>query len=462
MRLFLLCLILFGLGISPISGAPLDEARKLYKNGDYSAAVEKLKVLKKSSPRDGNVNYYLGASLVALGRSPEAVAPLKIAEDRGVTDASRLLVEIALDDYDTEGAEEHLDIWSDKLKKNKKTEPAGMDELRKRMVMLSNMLDRVEKIEIVDSLNVDASDFFTHYRLSPEAGRLLLPDVGFVCARTLLFFPTTICYIFWAQRDSTGTAVLMSASILDDGTIDNATPLKGNFSEGGDADYPFLMPDGMTLYYSATGDASLGGYEIFMTRRSDDGYLQPQNIGMPYNSPYNDYMLAIDEATGAGWFASDRGCVPGKVTIYVFVPSQTRVNYDVDDPSLHDKARIKSIDSVRSAEASALRQRIAAIDEGGSRRGMGNSRFEISMGNGKVYTSLDDFSSRQARQEMKELLVEQEHIDAQIVRLNQLRERYRGGEKNLADQIADAETAIEYGRQKISEWRNKVIRLETK
>lgn len=254
----------------------------------------------------------------------------------------------------------------------------------------------------------------------------------------------------------------MSASILDDGTIDNATPLKGNFSEGGDADYPFLMPDGMTLYYSATGDASLGGYDIFMTRRSDDGYLQPQNIGMPYNSPYNDYMLAIDEATGAGWFASDRGCVPGKVTIYVFVPSQTRVNYDVDDPSLHDKARIKSIDSVRSAEASALRQRIAAIDEGGSRRGMGNSRFEISMGNGKVYTSLDDFSSRQARQEMKELLVEQEHIDAQIVRLNQLRERYRGGEKNLADQIADAETAIEYGRQKISEWRNKVIRLETK
>ena len=197
MRLFLLCLILFGLGISPISGAPLDEARKLYKNGDYSAAVEKLKVLKKSSPRDGNVNYYLGASLVALGRSPEAVASLKIAEDRGVTDASRLLVEIALDDYDTEGAEEHLDIWSDKLKKNKKTEPAGMDELRKRMVMLSNMLDRVEKIEIVDSLNVDASDFFTHYRLSPEAGRLLLPEDAYVCAGTLVYIPLNISYFFW-------------------------------------------------------------------------------------------------------------------------------------------------------------------------------------------------------------------------------------------------------------------------
>ena len=57
MRIFLLCLILFGLGIPAMSGAPIDEAKKLYKNGRYKEAVERLKTLKKSSPRDGNVNY---------------------------------------------------------------------------------------------------------------------------------------------------------------------------------------------------------------------------------------------------------------------------------------------------------------------------------------------------------------------------------------------------------------------
>ena len=35
MRIFLLCLILFGLGIPAMSGAPIDEAKKLYKNGRY-------------------------------------------------------------------------------------------------------------------------------------------------------------------------------------------------------------------------------------------------------------------------------------------------------------------------------------------------------------------------------------------------------------------------------------------
>ena len=83
-----------------------------------------------------------------------------------------------------------------------------------------------------------------------------------------------------------------------------------------------MMSDGITLYYANDGDNTLGGYDIFMTRKGDDGrFLQPQNIGMPYNSPYDDYMLAIDEVTGAGWWATDRNQIPDSVTIYVFVPN---------------------------------------------------------------------------------------------------------------------------------------------
>ncbi len=453
---------MMGAGAMALSAAPIDEAKKLYKSGHYKEAAARLEALRKSSPRDGNVNYYLGASLYELGRMTDAVQPLKTAEGRGVADASRLLVKIALDNYDVDAADEHLDTWSEKLKKNKKSEPAEMDEMRGRLVMLRNMLERVEKIEIVDSINVDAADFFTHYRLSPEAGKLLLPEETEVKARTLVYQPANNSEMIWAESDMSGTSVLMSASILDDGTIDHASPLDGEFGNGGDADYPFLMPDGVTLYFAMTGEGSLGGYDIFMTRRSDDGYLQPQNMGMPYNSPYNDYMLAIDEATGAGWFASDRAGIPGKVTIYTFVPSQTRVNYDADDPTLVAKAKITSIAATQTSDVSALRERIASIEEGGKKRGHQRSAFELSMGNGKVYTSLDDFQNRQARQEMSKLLKEQAQLDAQEQRLQQLRDRYRGGEKSLSDQILDAEAAVEYSRQQLSEWRNKVIRLETR
>ena len=68
------------------------------------------------------------------------------------------------------------------------------------------------------------------------------------------------------------------------------------------------MSDGITLYYASDGEGSLGGYDIFVTRYdSENGnYLRPDNIGMPFNSPANDYMYAIDEFNNIGWFASDR------------------------------------------------------------------------------------------------------------------------------------------------------------
>ena len=462
MRQILLCLVLLMHCALIATAAPIDEAKKLYNNGDYAEAAERLESLRMASPRDGNVNYYLGASLAALGRNDEAVAPLKTAESRGVVDASRLLAEIALGNYDVEAADEYLDNWVAKLKKNKKADLSQTDQLRSRLVMLRNMLERVEKIEVVDSITVDSVDFFTHYRLSPEAGRLVAPDDADVRARTLVYLPQNNREMIWAETDTAGVAVLMSASILDDGTIDNVGPLNGDFPTDGDADFPFLMPDGMTLYFAATGEASLGGYDIFMTRRNDDGFLQPQNLGMPYNSPYNDYMLAIDEATGAGWFASDRSQTPGKVTIYVFAPSQSRVNYDPDDETLAAKAMLTSIADTQTAEAAKLRDRIAAIDEGGKQRVRKTQAFELILGDGSVYTSLNDFKNRQAGMEMVKLLGEQERFEAQQQRLDDLRERYRKGDRSVADDILDAEAAVDFMRESLSEMRNKVIRLETR
>lgn len=462
MRQLLICLVVLLQCTVVASSAPIDEAKKLYKSGNYAEAVDRLEKLHKTTPRDGTVNYYLGASLIALGRFDEAVGPLSTAESKGVADASRLLAEMAIDRYDVDEADEHLDNWVNKLKKDKKADLSVTDAMRARLVMLRNMLERVENINIVDSILVDSVDFFTHYRLSQEAGKLISADETSVNARTLVYLPQNNREMIWADTDTLGRAVLMGASILDDGTIDNPAPLKGDFAEDGDADFPFLMSDGMTLYFAATGEASLGGYDIFMTRRGDDAYLQPQNIGMPYNSFYNDYMLAIDEATGAGWFASDRAQIPGKVTIYVFAPSQTRVNFDPDDEDLADKARLKAVKTIDTPAAAELRKRIATIEEGGSRHSRSTEGFEIAMGNGAVYTSLDDFQNRQARIEMAKLLSEYDKFVLQQQRLDDLRERYRKGDRSVADDILDAEAAIDFVRAGIDDMKNKVVRLETR
>lgn len=464
MRKLNILLLMFSVAAVSVLAAPIDEAKKLYNSGNYEEAVTRLQALKKKSPRDGNVNYWLGASLIALGRVNEAVEPLKAAEKRGVASASRILTELAFDRYDIDTADDHLEVWDENLSKNKKADMTPVDRMRSRLVMMRNMLERVERVEIIDSINVDSVDFFTHYRLSPEAGRLLTPDDAEINARTMVYLPQNMREMIWAESDTTGMAVLTSASILDDGTIDSPSPLKGDFAPDGDADFPFMMSDGITLYYAATGENSLGGYDIFLTRRSDDGFLQPQNIGMPYNSPYNDYMLVIDETTGAGWFASDRNRVPGKVTIYTFIPSQTRVNYDTDDPALADRARITSIADTRSSDPAVteIRGRISALEEGGRNNRRSRMTFSMPMGNGAVYTSLDDFKNIQARKEMAVLLKEEAELARQSERLDELRNRYRRGDRTVASDILDTEAAIDYSRELIAERRNKVIRLETR
>ena len=92
---------------------------------------------------------------------------------------------------------------------------------------------------------------------------------------------------------------------------------------------------------------------------------------MPFNSPYNDYMYALDDLNNLGWFASDRYQPEGKVCVYVFVPNSTKQVYDyetADPQAIIDAATLKEIkktwsdpDKVRIA-----RQHLAQVLYGGS------------------------------------------------------------------------------------------------
>ena len=444
--------------------APIDEAKSLYQAGKYEAAVAALQALKAKTPRDGNVNYYLGASLVALERLHEAKAPLAAAEGRGVADASRLLARIAFDEYDIDAAEEHIASYHRLVAKSKKSPSAEVEALESKLVIMRNMLDRVEKVEVIDSVVVDADDFFRYYKLSPEAGTLALRDDA-SSALELSFTPQDRSAIYYAARESADeNYALVSSGVLDDGSVEAPHPLAGELSEGGNAVCPFLLTDGVTLYYATDGDTSLGGYDIYMTRRGDDGFLNPQNVGMPYNSPFDDYLLAIDDVTGVGWWATDRNQIPGKVTIYIFKPSEMRVNYEPDDADIASYARLSSIRATQpdDADYTELQARLSALGEAGTATGAagGTATFELSLGNGRVYHRLSDFKNASARRSMSELLSWLDERRAAAQRLDAMREQYRCGNKTIAGCILSAEQQLTVMDARIMQLRNTVIRQE--
>jgi len=50
---------------------------------------------------------------------------------------------------------------------------------------------------------------------------------------------------------------------------------------------PFVMSDGLTLYFASTDHQSFGGYDLYVTRYNlaTDSYLVPNQLNMPFNSP---------------------------------------------------------------------------------------------------------------------------------------------------------------------------------
>ncbi|MEP2446029.1 MAG: OmpA family protein [Balneola sp.] len=58
----------------------------------------------------------------------------------------------------------------------------------------------------------------------------------------------------------------------------------------------YLSSDGRTLYFSSTGHASFGGYDLFITRRIGDGWdnwTTPENMGKEVNTVLNDLYISV-------------------------------------------------------------------------------------------------------------------------------------------------------------------------
>ncbi len=338
-KYFGLCIIAFmAFSLSMSAAVNLSSARESIDNGDYDVAISKLNELASKEPRNSTIPQLLGDCYLALNKDSEAITQYKKAVKNGNNDARLGLIEIAIREYRIDDADELIDNYRKGLKKGRKTAPDQSGNVTAQLERTRNMLNRVEKIVVFDSINVPADDFFSYYRLSPESGSInpvsVLPDKFNAADQTGVYEPESGPEMMWAAQGNNRDLSIMSSVALYGDEWDAPTPIGNHLGENGDANYPFLMPDGITLYYANNGDNSLGGYDIFISRRDSNGFLQPQNLGMPYNSPYNDYMLAIDETTGVGWWASDRNRIDNMVTIYMFIPADMRVNVDVDAPDL--------------------------------------------------------------------------------------------------------------------------------
>lgn len=380
------------------------------------------------------------------------------------TNISDLLsnAEQAFFDYQFDKAIEFLDEYENASDKSGIQSDTRFEDLKRRAMLGSSMLGRVENIAIIDSLTVDRDDFFTAYNLSDPTGYIAenssLPGELATDGNPTVFISESGETMIWSQPTGDDNRRLVSSHLLADDSWESPQPLGKALESVSNAAYPFLMADGSTLYFAGQGDESLGGYDIFISRNNGDEFLQPQNIGMPYNSPYDDYLLVIDELTGAGWWATDRNRIDGKVTIYVFVPQELRVNYPADTPDLSERAKITTISGTGdpSVDRARIKNAIAALDNESS---LDEREFQFAMPGGKIYSRMSDFSSPEAAEAMKLFLDTQFKLTIEEDSLAEMRSAFASGASN-SNEILQAEQRIELLRSELLRLSNEVVKSE--
>jgi hypothetical protein len=72
----------------------------------------------------------------------------------------------------------------------------------------------------------------------------------------------------------------------------------------GDEVFPFVFNS--TLYFASNGHAGLGGLDIFRADGVAPDFGEPQNMGYPINTNYDDFGLNIDSLGNHGYFSSNR------------------------------------------------------------------------------------------------------------------------------------------------------------
>lgn len=116
--------------------------------------------------------------------------------------------------------------------------------------------------------NINTDNWETHASLSKDETKLYFTSV---------------------RPEGFGGLDIYVSSIDESGDWGPAINLGENINTSVDEEYPFILSDGKTLYFSSQGHYNIGGHDIFYSKETENGdWSIPINLGYPINTMDDD------------------------------------------------------------------------------------------------------------------------------------------------------------------------------
>ena len=422
-----------------ICGQTAASADALFQEGNYAQAQEQYGRLVKSYPNHALYLYRYARCAQELGDYTTAIRYFELSGNRydlkhfhlGEVCMKMWYVEDAIAAYQTYLTRPNIDI----------ARATRAQQQIRYAEKLQRYLRRVERLQIIDSVDIALDDMLSACTLSEEAGSLTYDSLGRV-----LYTNQRGDRRLWTEKKDSAEFIVTSHRLLDQWT--SADTLPETVNQFQKQTNPYILSDGVTLYYAACDTNGLGGYDLHVTRynTATETYTNPENLGLPYNSPANEYLLAIDEGRNVGYLATDRFSAKDSVRIYTFVPSEYKQYWrGISRDSLVAYAQLKQY--IIAEEQMKELSEDSTIEE----TNVLTSIFFV-LNDSVVYTSLDHFKNPQARKLYQDWEKKKKQWQEDQEQLNNLRWQYSEGDEKQQKTIAPTIIQLEkQQRQSIAE-----------
>lgn len=303
-----------------------NQASKLFSKEDYSSAYKLYSQLVSNFPKDPEFNYRLGVCMIYSEPDKKKCLPyLRFAAGNQEEELPDVLFYL--------GKACHINYLFDEAIKhyNEFKSTASSSQLKKFQVdreikaatngkrLLSNLTD----LEVIAKTELPESDYFRNYK--KIGGKLLVKPDDFKTGtdkkrkeKSVVFLPNRSEVVYFSSYgdNADNGKDIYTAYKLPSGNYSKPEKVKGINTEF-DEDYPFLHPDGKTLYFASKGHNSMGGYDIFKStfNEGSNTWEPPVNLEFPINSPDDDYLFVTDSLETIAYFSTGRQSPPGKIDV---------------------------------------------------------------------------------------------------------------------------------------------------
>ncbi|MFT3737928.1 MAG: hypothetical protein QM786_04155 [Breznakibacter sp.] len=371
-----------------------------FKAKEFDKALEHYARLIDQFGKDPKYNFYLGVCLVETNRQiPLATRSLRFAALRNFNKETFFYLGRAYQlGYEFEEALANYAkfVKFPAVDETLKDRADGyMAECRTGM----GMTPKIFSINVIAADTADAPSILEYYSFSPEMGKLMRNSDFFesgIDPNGILFVTERGDRVFYVSNTNGSSDIFKMEKLIDGWS--KSSSIGSAINTVSEERYPVILTDGATLYFSSNRPGGLGGYDIYKATYNPDTkeFGEVVNMGIPFNSPMDDFFFVPDEFARKAKFTSNRATTGDKLVVYSLQWDETVVKNNVTDINqVKEAAQLP----VNVDLATQVPDNVAVGKKNGIKKAANSFSFPVA--DTLEYTSYEHFRSNDALAEFK-------------------------------------------------------------